>query len=699
MVYDIDILNSNLTENNKDIEFNSLNIPPVKVVKVEYANSGVQDITGPTPVISISSNIESSNTSMPEINVTKITLEGTIVRTGRDSSLLGGPGSGVGPVMSGISRLRDLFEKNPNSTLKIICRNSNANPLLSLTGVRLVSMNFPKSADNWIFTADYSIELEHVAPIGTGAYVKNTKDSWEIEPLQDMVYTEHQVDQLLQRAEYHNPNLRLNTRSRPINPNRGGTPTIEPFNLKIVGVPTVKISHTVSAVGIPSGTGIPPFNAAYLNAKKWVENRLNSSFLADQSGIINLNALPNNNTLSSTNVFPHVVTNTNANLNFLYDHIRTINFSISDGSYEVTDSWISLPTGVAFTEEYTIAVTTDDAYIHTVVVNGSIKGLKPASNLFMSSGSYITTHPAWIPNNNNTAPQNVKLSLNSLIDSPPDTAGSPRPMSAQPPPANNFDAIPNRPTTPVYAHQYANANSGWLNDIKPFLYRRACLAFNSRDRDETYIPSTNNRSTIQQPPNNPVYSKHGLLNIIPIATSETHNPRKGTIDYSYTFNNKFTIISGVLFENISIDDTGPTDIITETMVLGRALGPVIQNLGTTTSAKKSIRIEIGVVPPSGLQGFFMTQPQCPLFTGGTVYNTIQTLISGFQPFGDRRANSVFGTSDGGQGVGSSYNRTDMLGQVYVTEDTHSWNPTEGRFSRNVSWTYQQCNTNKRYLDH
>jgi len=209
-----------------------------------------------------------------------------------------------------------------------------------------------------------------------------------------------------------------------------------------------------------------------------------------------------------------------------------------------------------------------------------------------------------------------------------------------------------------------------------------------------YVPPYNAGGGSQSPPNNPVYSKHGLLNIIPISTSESHNTRKGIISYSYDFNNKFTIISGVISESINIEDSGPTDVIGEAFVLGRALGPVLQNLGTKTSAKKSVTVEVTVVPPSSLKGFFVQNSDCPLWTGGTVYQAITGIVEGLKPFGDRPT-AFFGSSNVMRGGGS----TNATGQVFVSSDNQTWDPTNGRFVRSVSWTYQQCTTSKSWLDH
>lgn len=669
MVYSLDILNSTNTT------FDVLNAPPAesnKMVSIYYNGSGLHDISGPTPYIDISTSVERNSLGMPEVYNTKITLNGTIVRTGSDSSMTS-YGSGIGPVVSGIKGLQTIFSGDAG-ILEVFCKSGPSSiPLIAWTGVRVVSLDFPKSDDNWVFTADYSIVLEHLSSAVSGFSVKSLNDTWNIEPLEDFLYTKTKVN-VLQKQEYHNPELKPQaaTENAPqpqgtqTQNNQGATATAN-VDLDIISIPQYKISRTVSAVGIPTGTGQLSYNSAYLHARKWVEYRLSQSFNDNSSGIIRFGDTNTTSPLPVSN--PIAVLKGNG---YLYNYLRTTNFSITEGSYEVTETYLAMPTGIGYSEDYTVDMSTDDRYIHTVRVQGEIRGLSLAPLSLMSGES--------LPLVSGVGPRQIYANID-LTEATGQFGG--RPTSTP----NILDNIlqPSK-NTDIHKNKYDNAASGWLYDIKPYLYRRACLAMNSKDRNRGYILPT---TQPMKPPANPTYSTHGALNIIPISTSETHNPRKGSISYSYEYTNKFTMISGVIFENISMEDNAPTDVINEAFVLGRSLGPVLQSLGTKTSSRKQISIEVGVVPPSSLNGFFVQNQECPLFTGGTVYQTITGIIEGFKPFGDRNAD-IFG---------NAFRRVGMEGQVYVSSDNQSWNPNDGRYSRTVSWIYQQCTNAKNYLDH
>jgi hypothetical protein len=669
MVYSQDFLDSTLDNINNFTAMTAGSNNPV--VQVLFNGSGVHRIGGPTPFVEISTSTESNSVGIPEATTTKITLTGKIVRPQAADAT----GSGISHVLSGITELNKLFTPDTFGEFKITCNSttagsssSTASNLYSISGVKVVSIDISKTSDNWVQTADYTVVLEGYKSAISGYSVKGLVDSWSVESLEDYTYSNFTINGITQKLESHNPNLKptapSNTAPQPAGTQSGGSsggmsPSTNSATLNVVSIPQFKVSRTVSAIGIPSGTGSNTglMNSVYLNAKNWVESRLNLSLTAPTntpSGVISLNG-------SSSPPY-HLATG------YLYNHIRNTSFSIMEGKYEVIDNWIAMPTGIGFVEDFSIDMSTDDKYLHTISVKGEIRGLSLGGSFGGSGHTHVTGNQINIPL--------ITGVSGALSHNVPDVT----PLIASA--AGN-----------ITENKYQNALSGWIYDIKPYLYRRACVAMSTADRTVGYVAPYSVGSTAQ-PPNNPVYAMHGLLNIIPISTSESHNTRKGTISYSYDFNNKFTMISGVIAENVSIEDTGPVDVIGEAFVLGRALGPVLQNLGTKTTAKKSVSIEVTVVPPSSLAGFFMQNSVCPLWTGGTIFSTITGILEALKPFGDR-ASSFIGDSTVTRG-GSATNDT---GQVFVAQDNQSWDPTNGKYVRSVAWNYQQCTNSRNWLNH
>ena len=669
-------------------DFNIMEAPitgTTRAVEIIYNGSGIHRITGPVPIMTINKTFERNGVGTIEVIKNAINLTGKIMRNGIESDTdIDPPGTGLASILGAISNLERLFKSQDFGNLDIKC--GTLYPL-SMTGVRLVSFSTSPTPDNWTFTADYSIELEHYSTVNSvgDPLVHGTSDTWSIEPVEDYIYTYFNTE-VVTKEEYHNPKL------LPTVPSQGNTVPaafvgpggVASISLSTYNIPQFKISRKISAAGIPNAASMPYLapnttrnpaisglgNRAYLEAKRWVESRLDTGFM----GTIN------NNTAGYVNSGLGYITDTRSptstlsifDRTYLYNHLRTVNFSITEGTYEINETWLAMPTGIGYTEDYTIESSTDDKHVKTVRVQGSIKGLSLVS-LPVLTGDPLYMNPA----------NDGKINLSGSLQQFPQSTFSTAPKILD-------NITQNSINTTLHSNKYHNANSGWVNDIKPYLYRRAHLVMNSIDRNKKYV----NPATPIQFPSNPIYSNESLLNIIPISTSEGHDPKKGTISYNCEYSNKFNMISGTISESITISETNPVDVISESFVLGRRLGPVLQSLGARTSSKKSVNIEVTVQPPSSIQGFLMTSVECPVYTGGPVFGVIDMLIEGLKPYGDRGNNIwMFGNLDLRTGP-----KNGNQGQVFVTENNISWNPTEGRFSRSVGWVYQPCNNNRPNLD-
>jgi hypothetical protein len=640
---------------------------PTKPVRVFYNGTGLDDIAGPVPMVDLSTIFNRSEAGTLFSITTKVTLNGKILRAANTSGT-NPDGTGTAVILDAAQKMTDLFSQSGLGTFQIKCGNNN---IIEGCGVKVNSFALNKSNDNWIFSADYSIDLEYSKPGPSGQLIKNGSDSWSLEPMEEYVYASF-AKSVTQKSEYHNPLLNpplpapgasngsSNTSAATLVPSPSNPGEPSPYGtsaLNFTNIPQFKLSRRISAEGIsgPSGTGCGVNVSAYLNAKNWVAERVAQPYGAG-------------NTSSSSGISFGISANPNisnfSNL-FLYNHLRTISFSETAGSYEVNETWLAMPTGIRYVEDYTVEASTDERFVRTVRVQGSVKGLMISPFPIMSGASGLV-------------PTTGKIDLSPYLRNGESGTISQKILDSSGLTVNSNDQY-------FYGTKYENALSGWLNDIKPYLYRRASFPINLERSTDDYVSLT---TSPQPPPLNPTYCKQKLLNIIPVSTNEGHDSRKGTISYSYEFNDRFRFISGVLAENISINQTGPVDVINEAFVLGRRLGPVLQSLGAKTSAKKDLTFEIIVVPPSSFNGFMLTSKECPLWTGGTTYKTIQEIIEGFKPFGDRRS-SIFGTFA---------TRTNDTGQVFVSQDNSSWNPTEGRYTRTIGWVYQTCNLSRSYLD-
>jgi hypothetical protein len=623
---------------------------PNKVI-VQYNGSGIHNITGPVPLIDISNNINNGTNDLPESVTSSIKLQGKIVRNDpvMNPSLIP-PTGGISGILGAITTLKKLFTDCPYGTLKVLCGTTE---LYVASGVIVKDINFSQTGDNWVKTADFDISMESTIPI-SGSYAPdppttNKTDKWTIEQVDDSFYTNITHNISHQAAEYSNPVLGATFSSQIPAQNVGGG-NVGSSSIKIINLPQFRVTHSVSAKGLVPTTGASCTNIADINklcldnAKDWVNKQLSRSV---QLG-----------TPTPSGFMPfiaHLPTST-----YFFNHIRSVNIDLT--TYEVTDSWMAMPSGIPYTETYTLETSVAEDFTKSVRVVGNIAGLHPIHTGLISDGldldinnkidtTGLMTSPSSIISNYNNLDQNATNILGQNID----TGGG-----------------------VIKDNKYHNALSGWLYDIKPHLYRRACIVMNTPDRTLDYI----NPALTTQPPENPIYSRERPLSTIPSNITEGHDPRKGTISYSAEYKNSFKIISGVISETIDINYDVPHDEVATIAVPGRALGPILSRTGRSAS-RKTMNISVVVVPPLNLPGTLLHRPECPLYTGGNVYRTINDLIYGNKPF---TGSSLIGSRN-------------TNGIVYTQSDSEQWSPSQGRYSRNVQWIYQACSINKDYMEH
>lgn len=140
------------------------------------------------------------------------------------------------------------------------------------------------------------------------------------------------------------------------------------------------------------------------------------------------------------------------------------------------------------------------------------------------------------------------------------------------------------------------------------------------------------------------------LNATPLNNSVSYNEINGIINYTYEFDNRAgnqNTDGDVVSEKIDFSYDLPNRLYAEIPILGRNNGPILQDIVTRTSKKKTVAIECLV---SGTTlSYTATMPD---------YNSI---VSGFAPTSSVR---------------------------FLAGDRESWNEKEGRYSRQTTWIYE-----------
>lgn len=150
------------------------------------------------------------------------------------------------------------------------------------------------------------------------------------------------------------------------------------------------------------------------------------------------------------------------------------------------------------------------------------------------------------------------------------------------------------------------------------------------------------------------------LNPVPVNKTVGHQLNKGIITYNIEYDNRpCSFINGSLSENISINDTNPTDVFASLAVLGRPQGPILQSIGTVTSPSREVTFEVTMPTPTGCTLSALNEFNPSAQVGDVLCQIRADLNTAFN-------------------------------NVYTSNDNSSWNPLTGRYSRTVAWTMSDC---------
>lgn len=157
------------------------------------------------------------------------------------------------------------------------------------------------------------------------------------------------------------------------------------------------------------------------------------------------------------------------------------------------------------------------------------------------------------------------------------------------------------------------------------------------------------------------------LNSQPRSVTLGVNEYTGEITYSLAFDNRPTnIISGVLSEQINVNDTYPGDVFAVIPVLGRDTGPVLQYMGSRTEYKRDLSLNLTLdytkVPYGGERNpLLLKKPSIVSPMSEQIHDLIIQMSPANEP-GVRK--------------------------YFLSPPTESWSPKEGQYSLNLSWTYE-----------
>jgi len=163
-----------------------------------------------------------------------------------------------------------------------------------------------------------------------------------------------------------------------------------------------------------------------------------------------------------------------------------------------------------------------------------------------------------------------------------------------------------------------------------------------------------------------------FLNSAPRSISYTTNDVAGEVNYSLVFDNKpDKFFTGVIVENINVEDTLPGDSYTTIPILGRPTGPILQYLYGRTEYKRTLSIEL--VFDNSVVSTALT------FPNSNRTNMLASKPSIRKGFKEQLASCI-----------SSYSpaNEDGIQNWFQDPAVETWNQSDCRYTCTITWIYE-----------
>ena len=258
-----------------------------------------------------------------------------------------------------------------------------------------------------------------------------------------------------------------------------------------------------------------------------------------------------------------------------FNYTRTQSVDKSSGSFSITETWVLAPEGNKVIQQFDFDVSDSEDGLVEVSVSGSIMGLHD----IFASFTAVTDEDSGSFNEDTFRDEFSELSQPSPhMDISDDTTPT--------------DSSDNTAAANLKNSQYENAELHY-NEIHGMIYRIAENYVNRLKRYNHYDRTTQEGTRTNKDGKGYIYGVR--LNPKPTSSSVAMQPSTGMITYSMSFNNrKMNFIPYVVSEDIDVQDTYPGQVFGSTAVIGRAGGPVLQDIGTQTQWERSLSISCQV---------------------------------------------------------------------------------------------------------
>ena len=169
----------------------------------------------------------------------------------------------------------------------------------------------------------------------------------------------------------------------------------------------------------------------------------------------------------------------------------------------------------------------------------------------------------------------------------------------------------------------------------------------------------------------------------PKSTTVGRLPNAGQVTYSYNYDTRPpSLVTGSIMEDISIQDTYPGQLISETPVIGRNQ-PVLSYLGSRSAYKRnlSINIQMDAITPNWTYNDVDSNGKLTNVTATGVRNWMITQKPSVSHSGDFQI--IYDAANPANESGVIPTKT------FYTEPQEDWNFKTGSYSYTISWTYER----------
>lgn len=158
------------------------------------------------------------------------------------------------------------------------------------------------------------------------------------------------------------------------------------------------------------------------------------------------------------------------------------------------------------------------------------------------------------------------------------------------------------------------------------------------------------------------------LNVLPLTFNQGRNPITGNINYQIDYNDRPSrLIPGAKSEVVSINDNNRGDVFAAIFCIGRSAGPILQDMGATTEASRTLNIELLISPPT--------------YSNNNI-STIKTLINQNPRLDPSYSGAIDNIIVAANPINNGFTTS------LRSSPQESWDFLNGRYSYNVTWTYE-----------